>query len=1421
MNKKHNVLIILFIFAVAVLSFTNAYTDNCHEHCIHCSASDGNTCKKCRHNLYLYNGTCVEACPNEHKETVQHVIGDQGYWGRESGLECQNKLTTTGNVLVAVGQDKMGGVPPYPVINVIQVAIATHCVASLSSDGTVKAWGNYYLYGGSHCGGVAPPNLKDVKQLYASGFGMCALHYNNTVTCWGSEGGNTNPPLHTESSVGKLDKNLTNIKRLFSTQRCFIAVDRDDKIAHCWGGNDGASGREWHCCSHFDSTKAINVDTVFTNSGDFVVLRKDKTIYSFGYSFRNDASGSATNYRGLTNVKTVISAAKNGFIAILENGEIDTWGQQNHQVLNQLREPSPTTNGNLLVNIKHVYVNFGAFVALKNEGTIAHAWGSKNHGGCGDTNECSSSYTAPPNDLGGKKIVNIVSTSSAFILMLEDTTVAGFGRLGYGGDPPANTTCISVVGSDSAAACIQPDGILTAWPLKDPNENNAQNYGGDVTHYSPAKNVTSIKSPGSLAYPDSQHFIARTSDGKAIAWGQDPSSTIPQAFTDSGQNIIEIFALFKAYIAIKNCFGEYYADSANMCQHCPDGYSGNNSKSNVGLAACKACISGSYRAGTTVNCQDCPSSRYSLNFASKECNQNTPGFYLSNCTDSTNFIGCGAINECEKGSMCNGTGAIAQCPLGKYQATKANQKCDDCPRGRYSDIIGALDCKMCEAGKMSSTTGASACSFCPDGEVPDDETRSICIKCLAGEYMNATTRSCEICPSGHSCQRGTSIPSTCSKGEYAPAGSADCQRCDLGKFNPIEKQRECLDCLPGKYQDDKGKDSCKDCRVDTFSNKKGNVAPEKCEKCTSFRPDTNTGGKTGALNEDACGCAMGKYFNLFASTKNEICQVCLEGSICNKFNNSIATMETDIGYWRSSSTSLEFHKCEDIAGVDHCVGGSAINSSQCRNGHEGTLCTKCIDGYIIKSEGVCEECENNNSGRTYGSGIPTAIVLFLLIFVAFTCYQYYHAVKLEMDSFGRLSKNERNAVETVSVFTLLAAAKFKKSIGKMSVLPKGIDDDDDTTITSLAKDEVQGTVDGEVENAVNDGQEIEEVGEDQTEITEEGSKAVKQSLQAADSELFMEKLPGLMKIFISFIQIFTHLSITFTIPWPSGFLNFINFPLFKLLNIDFAAVLGTFDPCSLYTPFLQRFVYHVCLMPIIICILLFVSFIYGKTIVFFKKKEGKKSKDGKQEDMQKMAIQQRTIKLINFIVFLMYPGLSVKIFSVFKCVEVDQGRWYLANDMGIECFQPYWNNYYWWECLEMLKKMMLTGGLILLGPGSSAQILLAILIMEFYFFLLLKYNPYQEDDDDFLQLIATIVILLTLIGGMALRADDATSSGFYEAGMMSALFILINISIFIALIYTIFKETAGMRAAIAHYYHCVARLCHHEKGTSAGRNYHE
>ena len=114
----------------------------------------------------------------------------------------------------------------------------------------------------------------------------------------------------------------------------------------------------------------------------------------------------------------------------------------------------------------------------------------------------------------------------------------------------------------------------------------------------------------------------------------------------------------------------------------------------------------------------------------------------------------------------------------------------------------------------------------------------------------------------------------------------------------------------------------------------------------------------------------------------------------------------------------------------------------------------------------------------------------------------------------------------------------------------------------------------------------------------------------------------------------------------------------------------------------------------------------------------------------------------------------------------------------------------------MVKKMMLTGGLILLSPGSSAQILLGILVVLMYLCLVLKYSPYNEDDDDFLQNVATGAILLTLIGGLALRADDA-GEGYYESKVMGSLFIFINVSIFVAFAYTFARSTAGIRGLIA------------------------
>ena len=216
------------------------------------------------------------------------------------------------------------------------------------------------------------------------------------------------------------------------------------------------------------------------------------------------------------------------------------------------------------------------------------------------------------------------------------------------------------------------------------------------------------------------------------------------------------------------------------------------------------------------------------------------------------------------------------------------------------------------------------------------------------------------------------------------------------------------------------------------------------------------------------------------------------------------------------------------------------------------------------------------------------------------------------------------------------------------------------------------------------------------------------------------------------------------------------------------------------------------------------------------------------------------------IIFLIYPGLSVKIFTIFKCVELDKGKFYLMQDLSVRCYDSEWNaaaavaavciivyvigipavtfvllyrnrhiimegtpeeqdafervygslyiqyegRYYWWEVAEMIKKMLLTGGLVLLAPGSTAQILVGVLITLVYFSCVMKLEPYEDFNDDVLQTISTVQILMTLLMGFALRSDD---NGIYENGTITFILIVVNTSIFITTTYLIIKTTAQLR----------------------------
>ena len=72
-----------------------------------------------------------------------------------------------------------------------------------------------------------------------------------------------------------------------------------------------------------------------------------------------------------------------------------------------------------------------------------------------------------------------------------------------------------------------------------------------------------------------------------------------------------------------------------------------------------------------------------------------------------------------------------------------------------------------------------------------------------------------------------------------------------------------------------------------------------------------------------------------------------------------------------------------------------------------------------------------------------------------------------------------------------------------------------------------------------------------------------------------------------FVQIFSSLTVVFTVPWPAGFATFLKFPPFKLLDVDMNAIFAEIDPCSFKLRFLDSFVLHVS--SLLICLFLFLS----------------------------------------------------------------------------------------------------------------------------------------------------------------------------------------------------------------------------------------
>ena len=342
------------------------------------------------------------------------------------------------------------------------------------------------------------------------------------------------------------------------------------------------------------------------------------------------------------------------------------------------------------------------------------------------------------------------------------------------------------------------------------------------------------------------------------------------------------------------------------------------------------------------------------------------------------------------------------------------------------------------------------------------------------------------------------------------------------------------------------------------------------------------------------------------------------------------------------------------------------------------------------------------------------------------------------------------------------------------------------------------------------------------EATGRATDAVSEKAGNDAGEFEVDALPtflGRVRVFFGFMQINAALNLVVDVPWPRAFLDFIDFS--KIINVDFMSITSPFSPCSFDVSYLDVFYLHMLLLPMILaCSAL--AFFLARCLAFFLARC--KSVETTKDPMIHVAI-----KVINFVVFLLYPGVCTRIFRLFKCREIN-GHSYLVADFSIQCWDTehmvavgiavlcgvmyvlgiplgsmrllytrkgqldkaetadlfgslylsYERPYWYWETVEMFKKMILAGGLVIVATGSSAQVLIGMLVSLGYLMALIRLEPYEDIVADRSQMCMSLQILLNLLIGLVIKLDEKRGQeAEYDPNAVGIILVFMNVAMVI------------------------------------------
>ena len=593
------------------------------------------------------------------------------------------------------------------------------------------------------------------------------------------------------------------------------------------------------------------------------------------------------------------------------------------------------------------------------------------------------------------------------------------------------------------------------------------------------------------------------------------------------------------------------------------------------------------------------------------------------------------------------------CPAGTR--TTESDRCVQCELGTFTERGGLTECRICPAGATTLRLGADSADecVCPPHSSPSSERGG-----------------CE-CDAGYT-------------GVLSKPGD-ECLPCSIGSFKPLIGPALCDTCPPGSTTADVATLSEADCQCVPGSYPQYVEGAMECSSCPAGANCTTGGAPTGMQGywrdnmslpvfyacpfPSAClpeHAPRGSGGNSDAAARRRLLEI--ESSpppldaIWADYPGAGAYGNGAVGAFMGGyGNDVEEDAATPILSTNRAPPPPApiprashapldYPSWRCDYGYMGMLCAVCEPGYGFSETDGCASCEA--SGTVWVGAVAGAIALALVVVLL-----YWLPFLPRLDAAvgaivgAMASWFASNAIGSADPMSRLDtdARPRRSSRSVPKALARSL-----TGAKKAAMDGLQATSDAASHNikaALEDARDaVDDAAALSRQVSRAASEAVSEATLAARKRAERSTAAAHVRVLIAFVQVVATVNITFDIPWPREFLDFVE--ALRIINLDVLSLPST--RCSLESwDFFDKLWLWMCAPAAFLAASLL---LYGAGRLYAGDRLGSRL----------VRFRANVWRNTLFVLFLVYPMLSATLLKTFHCREVDGARW-LSSDMRLQC----------------------------------------------------------------------------------------------------------------------------------------------------------